>query len=59
MQTETESETSKQRHYETEIKTTNRQETRERLAQYVGGKTQVYGMRQSGRQERLRAGEGN
>jgi len=51
MGTKTKSETSKQRHYETEIKTTNRQETRERVAQYIGGKTQVYSMWQSGRQE--------
>jgi len=58
MRPKTEIETSKQRHYETAIKTTNRQETSERLAQYIGGK-QVYGMRQSGRQEWLRAGEGN
>jgi len=55
----TKSETSHQRHYETDIKTTNCQETRERLAQYIGGKTQVYGMIQSGRQEWLRPGEGN
>ncbi|TNN65805.1 hypothetical protein EYF80_023957 [Liparis tanakae] len=55
MGTKTESEPSKPRHYETEKKTTNRVETRERLAQYIGGKTQVYGMMQSGRQEWLRA----
>ncbi|TNN53505.1 hypothetical protein EYF80_036278 [Liparis tanakae] len=55
MGTKTESETSKQRDNETEIKPTNRQETKERLAQYIGGETQVYGMRQSRRQEWLRA----
>lgn len=48
-QTMTGNRSSKQRH-ETEIEKTNRQETGERLSQYIGGKTQVSGLRQSRRQ---------